>query len=131
MKTERKCTKIRHCSCTWCAGKVKTNSQCRSPCWGWLAVYSLLERTRHALLVCWSKPKRHFTVWFQILRPLSWANKSDTVRLARLRRGVLACLRSAVFKDLKYMISRQSHGFSYNLGKLFPNCTRIRVITYT
>ena len=45
-----------------------------------------------------------------------------------LRRGVLACLRSAVFKDLKYMISRQSHGFSYNLGIIALitgiNCTR-------
>ena len=30
----------------WCAGKIKTNSQCRLPCWAWLAVYSLLEWTR-------------------------------------------------------------------------------------
>ena len=51
-----------------------------------------------------------------ILRPLSWANKSDTVQLAHLRCDLLACLRSAVFKDLKYMISRQSHGFLCNLG---------------
>ena len=26
-------------SCTWCAGKVKTNSQYRSPCWAWLYPY--------------------------------------------------------------------------------------------
>ena len=57
-----------------------------------------------------------------------------TVRLARLRRGVLACLCSAVFKDLKYMISRQSHGFSYNLGIIALttgiNCTRYRSCNY-
>ena len=39
-----------------------------------------------------------------------------------------------MFKDLKYMISRQSHGFSYNLGIIALttgiNCTRYRSCNY-
>ena len=44
------------------------------------------------------------------------ARKSDTVQLARLRRGLLACFAQRGVKDEKYMINMQSHEFSYNLG---------------
>ena len=73
------------------------------------------------------------------------ANKSDTVQLACLRCGLLACFARCSVKDLKYMVSRQSHRFDYNSGiiafttgincllleQLFPICTQIRVVTYT
>jgi len=107
-------------------------------------VYSLLERNYRALLVCKSKPRQRFTVWFQIFCPLLWANKSDTVRLSRLRRGnSLVC---AARYSKTCMISRQSwilvqfgnnctHNrhklHSLSLVQLFPNCTRILVITNT
>ena len=67
------------------------------------------------------------------------SNNSDTVKLARLRCGSLACFVQCSVKDLKYMIKMQSHGFSCSLGIIAlaiarannPNCTLILVITYT
>ena len=90
-----------------------------------MASYSWLERTCCTPLVCYSKPGRHLIVSFLTLHLLSWASwlaKNDTVQLTRLTCG----LRSVVFKDLKYMINMQSHGFTTGI-----NCTWIHVISYT
>ena len=113
--------------------------------------YLWLEWTCCAPIVCYSKPRRHFTVSFlPTVHVMGFvSNRSNTVQLTRLRFDLLACFAQCNFGDSKYMIIRQSHGFSYNnctngrhklhslslvqLLSLFlvPNCTWIHVITYT
>ena len=46
------------------------------------------------------------------------ASNSDTVQLARLRRGLLTYFAQCGVYNLKYMINMQSYGFWYNLGMI-------------
>ena len=139
---EWKCTKIRHRSNVVLKLKLIVIAVPAS--------YSWLEWTRHALLVCYSKPGWYFTVLFLILRLMSWASWQIKVVFSSplCCMACLLVLHSAVFRSevplywfdtvatlkCNILINMQSHGILYNLGIIALttgiNCTRYCLCNY-
>ena len=89
-------------------------------CWAWLATHDLNGPV--VLLSCAALNLGDISLscyWSYATVMGFMASKSDTIQLAHLRHGLLACLHSAVFKDLMYMIN---HMDSSTIMEIY-NCT--------
>ena len=99
--------------------KLKTNSQCQSVLGMASHIHYLNELTvfsSSATLNLGAISLSRFCSYANCL----WVNKSNSVQPTHLRHGLLACFVQYSVQVLKYVINKQSHEFSNNLGIIIP-----------